>query len=216
MGRYVQALKLPQWLGSLWDGSLRFLQRLINFPAVCWLTTTPRFQIMATLRRSKQETTQQLMFSSAELLARTSQSQDSEQEWMESVVNSQQNSLNLLAGCGPNGWFGRTSPASCRLTEDGRLEPFWESWGNSGMGSHTEFLTLSSAEYHSAAVASSLSDVLETGAVPQRYFLSATACRGILRRAEKRGKALPMTLRRALEQVAEDSSAPATHEEMTP
>jgi DNA (cytosine-5)-methyltransferase 1 len=44
----------------------------------------------------------------------------------------------------------------------------------------------------------SLSDVLETGEVPQRYFLSAKACQGILRRAEKRGKALPEALRDAL------------------
>ena len=48
----------------------------------------------------------------------------------------------------------------------------------------------------------SLSDVLETGAVPQRYYLSARACQGILRRAAKRGKAPPPLLRRALEAVA--------------
>jgi site-specific DNA-cytosine methylase len=34
----------------------------------------------------------------------------------------------------------------------------------------------------------SLSSVLETGPIPQRYYLSARACAGILRRAEKRGK----------------------------
>ncbi len=70
------------------------------------------------------------------------------------------------------------------------------------MGSPTECLTLSSSEFHSGAVASSLPDVLETGDLPQRYFLSATACRGILRRAEKRGKALPEAMRSALEAVA--------------
>jgi hypothetical protein len=43
-----------------------------------------------------------------------------------------------------------------------------------------------------------LSDILETGDVPQRFFLSATACRGILRRAEKRGKTLPAALATAL------------------
>jgi DNA (cytosine-5)-methyltransferase 1 len=48
----------------------------------------------------------------------------------------------------------------------------------------------------------SLSDILETGDVPRRFFLSARACRGILRRAEKRGKELPIQLRRALEMVA--------------
>jgi hypothetical protein len=63
-------------------------------------------------------------------------------------------------------------------------------------------LTLSSSEFHSAAVACSLSDILETGDVPRRFYLSATACRGILRRADKRGKTLPAPLQAALEAVA--------------
>jgi hypothetical protein len=58
-------------------------------------------------------------------------------------------------------------------------------------------------EFPKDAAVCSLSDVLETGAVPQRYFLSATACKGILRRAEKRGKALPPSLAAAL--LAADS-----------
>lgn len=40
---------------------------------------------------------------------------------------------------------------------------------------------------------------LETGGVPRRYFLSARACAGIIRRVERRGKALPRELREALE-----------------
>jgi hypothetical protein len=43
---------------------------------------------------------------------------------------------------------------------------------------------------------------LETGAVPQRFYLSPKACAGILRRAEKRGKELPAALDRALRAVA--------------
>jgi hypothetical protein len=43
---------------------------------------------------------------------------------------------------------------------------------------------------------------LETRDVPQRFFLSAKACAGILRRAERRGKALPPMLKEALEAVA--------------
>jgi hypothetical protein len=70
------------------------------------------------------------------------------------------------------------------------------------MGSPTEFLTLSTSEWPNAAAVCSLSDTLETGNVPQRYFLSATACAGILRRAEKRGKVLPQQLKQALEQEA--------------
>ena len=48
----------------------------------------------------------------------------------------------------------------------------------------------------------SLSDILETGDVPQRYYLTARACAGILRRAEKRGKTLPVALQAALQAVA--------------
>jgi hypothetical protein len=60
-----------------------------------------------------------------------------------------------------------------------------------------------------------LLQVLERGSIPQKYFLSSTACAGILRRAEKRGKELPMMLRRALEQVAGDSSGPERQEDKT-
>jgi len=45
----------------------------------------------------------------------------------------------------------------------------------------------------------SLSQVLETDPIPPKYFLSALACKGILRRAAKRGRELPTMLRRALE-----------------
>jgi hypothetical protein len=70
------------------------------------------------------------------------------------------------------------------------------------MGSHTEFLTLSTSEWPNAAAVCSLSDTLETGDLPQRFFLSETACAGILRRAEKRGKVLPPALEQALQSVA--------------
>lgn len=48
----------------------------------------------------------------------------------------------------------------------------------------------------------SLSEVLETGPVPARYYLSPRAASGILRRAEKRGKRLPELLAQALLGVA--------------
>jgi hypothetical protein len=70
------------------------------------------------------------------------------------------------------------------------------------MGSPTECWTLSISEYPSGAAVSLLSDILETGDVPQRYFLSEKACAGILRRAEKRGRELPTTLRETLQRVA--------------
>ncbi len=54
----------------------------------------------------------------------------------------------------------------------------------------------------------SLSDILETGDLPQRYFLTPKACAGILRRAVGRGKTLPPPLQRALQAVA--GSAPTS------
>lgn len=71
-----------------------------------------------------------------------------------------------------------------------------------GHGRHGLFLTPNGAEWRSGAVACSLSSTLETALIPQRFYLSPTACAGILRRAEKRGKALPAVLRQALEAVA--------------
>ncbi|PHM30302.1 hypothetical protein Xsze_04346 [Xenorhabdus szentirmaii DSM 16338] len=47
-----------------------------------------------------------------------------------------------------------------------------------------------------------LSQVLEKTSVRPRYFLSQTACEGILRRAEHKGKSLPDMLHRALQAVA--------------
>jgi hypothetical protein len=82
------------------------------------------------------------------------------------------------------------------------------------MGSPTECWTLNTCEWgdgpepsRSAAAGcsssvASLSEVLETGPLPPRYSLSAKACSGILRRAERRGKALPPMLKAALEAVA--------------
>ena len=74
-------------------------------------------------------------------------------------------------------------------------------WPNSGLmgGVHGECWTLSSSVWPSGASVCSLSSTLETGGVPRRYFLSARACAGIIRRAERRGKALPRELREALE-----------------
>jgi hypothetical protein len=88
------------------------------------------------------------------------------------------------------------------------------------MGSPTGFWTLNTSEWnHTLAPClkdegvCSLSDVLEAGSVQQRYYLSAKACQGILRRAAKRGKELPEALRQALMAVAGALSAEATPED---
>lgn len=113
--------------------------------------------------------------------------------------------FDLLKEKAPIGYFGKTSPASCRVTKGKTLEPFSGGWQNSGMGSPTEFLTLDISEFHKSAAECSLSDILEAGNVPPQYCLSKKACMGILRRSEMRGKELPVLLRQALERIAQDA-----------
>jgi hypothetical protein len=76
----------------------------------------------------------------------------------------------------------------------------------------TEFLMHNSGEYPSVAVESTLSQILEVNA-PEKYHLSAKACEGILRRAERRGKQLPEMLKVALEQQIARVTASSTQED---
>ena len=73
------------------------------------------------------------------------------------------------------------------------LGPYWEydpAWlGQSGR--------LNTSACPKGAIESSLSQILQA-AVPSKYYLSRTACRGILRRAKERGKPLPPQLELAL------------------
>jgi len=70
----------------------------------------------------------------------------------------------------------------------GRWMPNFSAWPNDG-----------------SASLCSLSEVLESGPVPTRFFLSPKACAGILRRAAKRGKELPPQLARALQAVVDSA-----------
>src|SRR3990167_3641046 len=118
--------------------------------------------------------------------ASPSPSPGSARDWMIRAATWPSSFLGLLTATGPAGWFGRTSPESCQWTEEGLLAPSSGGWRNSGMASAGESLTLSTPEFHSAAAASSLPDILETGGLPARYYLSPRTCAGILRRAERR------------------------------
>lgn len=82
---------------------------------------------------------------------------------------------------------GRWPYADCYVGTDGALL--------------TELSTLNTSESPNGAVASTLSQILEAN-VPQKFYLSAKACQGILRRASTRGKELPPMLRQALEHQA--------------
>ena len=72
-------------------------------------------------------------------------------------------------------------------------QSFWEI-NSAWLG---ESWTLNSGVSPSEERESSLSQILQDE-VPSKYYLSRTACLGILRRAEARGKELPPQLREAL------------------
>ena len=130
---------------------------------------------------------------------------------------------------GPDLWYGKMcrepSPA-----ESGKARTSASSWKRSSELSAVPFMSLDLTPGHgnllgesywelispyaggawtlntgvspSAAKESSLSQILQ-GEVPHKYYLSRTACLGILRRAKARGKELPPQLKRALEIQAE-------------
>ncbi|MDU6921851.1 MAG: DNA cytosine methyltransferase [Roseburia hominis] len=69
---------------------------------------------------------------------------------------------------------------------------------------HGDCLTLNFGECPNVENVSTLSMILETD-VPDKYFLSAKACWGIIRRAETRNKEIPVILKIALlERIAEE------------
>ena len=76
-------------------------------------------------------------------------------------------------------------------------------------------MTLNIGESPSVANESLLSQILEVD-VPLKYFLSARACRGILTRALRRGKALPDLLKTALLDMIEWWESEATASAETP
>ena len=121
---------------------------------------------------------------------------------------------------------GKTSRASCP-PRTMPLDAFWATWpekmvhwNHQGENGRTLVmcvdpgeqspggpLTPNTSEWPNDAAVCSLWQVLEPSA-PKRFFLSSTACAGILRRAANRGKELPPMLQRALEQVATGTAYP--------
>ena len=137
----------------------------------------------------------------------------------------QSTQLEMFAVSRPQQFFGKTSPeSSAQKTTPSAV--FWErlpvkiarSSRQGGVNGRTLVVCLDPSarllggysmpnisEWPNDAVVCSLSQVLETGSIPQRYFLSSTACAGILRRAVKRGKTLPEQLARALLAVVDSA-----------
>ena len=148
----------------------------------------------------------QLTFWSVEPLANLFPLPDCEKGLKTQEETSASPMLEFLTSLDPSGAFGKTCQVSLVAMEEGILAPSSGRWLNSGMGSPTECLTLKTSESHKDADVCLLSDVLETGNLPQKFYLSPRACQGILSRAEKRGKKLPPLLKVALETSAQMNS----------
>lgn len=146
------------------------------------------------------------MSSSEEALAKRSAWQGEDLASWTREVSSCLSSSVVLEKLSPDGSYGKTSPAFCHRTKGEPLAPSSGSWKTAGMLYRGECWTLSSSEYPSDAGVCFLSDILCQDA-PQEYFLSPTACEGIIRRAERRGRSLPPTLKSALEAAIRSNSA---------
>lgn len=135
---------------------------------------------------------------------------------------------------GPAGWSGKTSPEPLAPTKERTLPqsskkpskssarklPLFLSLNTDGLQADVsptweengalrgEFSMLSFGECPSVENASHLSQILEASPLP-KYSLSAKACLGILRRAERRGKELPPLLKLALETQVQTGASPS-------
>ena len=114
-----------------------------------------------------------------------------------SVAASGLSSSGSCPNCNHDGSLLRMSLDFYPLTVEQTSESSLPGWTNSGSMRAGRYWTRSTSESRNAAAACSLSAVLEDE-VPNKYFLSAKAAAGILRRAKRRGKTLPEPLAIAL------------------
>ena len=153
-----------------------------------------------------------LIFSAEASPAKTSPSPDDAPGSQETAADSSSSSPGSLSLFDPTGYSSRTFPVSSLATAVGTSESCLPRWPTSGTAWLGGLSTHVSSECRSAdGVCSSsepsLTEILEPPEnVPARYSLSAKAATGILRRAAKRGRALPDHLQRALEAVGMTSS----------
>lgn len=150
------------------------------------------------------------IYSSEERPARDSASRGNKEESAIQEARCASPMSDFLKQCAPAISSRKTSRAFSARTGGGILKNSSVKLMKSGILSHGECWTLNTCEWTVTLVpflkeegVCSLSDILETGDIPQRYYLSRRACQGILLRAESRGKKLPEILRKILEFQAE-------------
>ena len=110
--------------------------------------------------------------------------------------------LDSLAEDAPELLSSKTFTVCSIHTRDETSKPLFELWPNSGILSDGACLTAKTSESPNRAKESTLSGVIETGRVPQKYFLSPSAAKGMLRRAKKLRRNLFHPLKESLEILA--------------
>ena len=111
--------------------------------------------------------------------------------------------LDCLAEDAPQLLLSKTCRASSVPTEEEILQSCSKRWPNSGILSDGVLLTARTSESPNHAKECTLSGVIETGEVQERYFLSPNAAKGMLRRVDQMGRNLFPPLRKSLETLAE-------------
>jgi hypothetical protein len=174
-------------------------------------------EVSPTLGSVANGSTRTPLISSAEVpLARTSALRDSEEGLQGPDPGCSLSSPGSLSLFDPDGFSSRTFRVSSLPRAVGTSEQSLERWPTSGTAWRGGFSTHVSSECRSDAEGCSssersLTEILEPPrSVPGRFSLSGRAARGILRRAEKRGKMLPAHLAMALEAVAAAEPDPPT------
>ena len=110
--------------------------------------------------------------------------------------------LAYLESAAPEFLSSRTFRAFSLATEDVTSESYSKRWPNSGTAWDGVCLTAATSASPSHAKESSLLDAIETGEVPDKYFLSPNAAKGIMRRTDQMGRRLFPPLRKSLEILA--------------
>ena len=110
--------------------------------------------------------------------------------------------LDWLEKASPELFFSKTLRAYSAPTEEKILESCSQRWPSSGILSDGVLLTANTSECPNHGRGSTLSDVVETGEVQEKYFLSPNAAKGIIRRADRMGRNLRPHFRMSLEILA--------------
>jgi len=146
------------------------------------------------------------LFWQAEHPAKRSLLSANEKDFPILVVNWPLSICDLLNGYALAGWCGKMCVEPCTPTEDGTWEPSSGTWATSAMGGATECWTLGTSESLNPADESfswaSIETVLETGDIPQRFYMTPKACAGMERRNLRRGMKLSDALHRAVQSLA--------------